>query len=375
MTGQGTGCRYSTEGRREHAAFADHMSNEGHIEWIPSDVSDWGDRPPITYDDTEEAREATREHQRRLREQGIELMTPEEDELTGIAERPAHLQPPVDEFRRGLHAAFDAYLTAYEAKGGHGYHGFTEVGDPKNYKGPLIWSEGDCAFRFASELEKRFPEMVHLELAVGKAHFADFDKTLDPHQFIDIVVTDMGRFDVDTHEFARWRHGMFIEVKYIPIRHGRWLRDSYRTVAAILRDANRLKTHLNRSSRCVGGAVLVVDDDDVFERTVFKREFDERSQKMFQPPAFKWPEWPAEVELLLISKRQTARRRNIGGELPISCPTCGSPRVARVAYGYPSPALNEASERGEVLLGGCLVSGDSSDPPWACVDCGYRPPA
>jgi len=38
------------------------------------------------------------------------------------------------------------------------------------------------------------------------------------------------------------------------------------------------------------------------------------------------------------------------------CPTCSEGRLIPIAYGYPGPGLAEASERGEVALGGCLVN-------------------
>jgi len=41
---------------------------------------------------------------------------------------------------------------------------------------------------------------------------------------------------------------------------------------------------------------------------------------------------------------------------PVQCAACGEPlkRVC-VVYGYPSPELSERAERGEVVLGGCVV--------------------
>lgn len=44
----------------------------------PSDVSDWGDRPPMRYDgeDDGEALEQRRAHEARLRDEGVKLLTP-----------------------------------------------------------------------------------------------------------------------------------------------------------------------------------------------------------------------------------------------------------------------------------------------------------
>jgi hypothetical protein len=55
-------------------------------------------------------------------------------------------------------------------------------------------------------------------------------------------------------------------------------------------------------------------------------------------------------------------------EEPLACPECGSnTNVVPIVYGYPSPELREAAERGEVFLGGCVITGD--DPLWYCDDC------
>jgi hypothetical protein len=54
------------------------------------------------------------------------------------------------------------------------------------------------------------------------------------------------------------------------------------------------------------------------------------------------------------------------------CPSCGSTEVVPIAYGLPGPELMERAERGEVALGGCLVSGN--DPRWQCRSCGLHFP-
>lgn len=38
------------------------------------------------------------------------------------------------------------------------------------------------------------------------------------------------------------------------------------------------------------------------------------------------------------------------------CPKCGK-RLTEIVYGEPTPEVFEASERGEIILGGCCVSG------------------
>jgi hypothetical protein len=55
---------------------------------------------------------------------------------------------------------------------------------------------------------------------------------------------------------------------------------------------------------------------------------------------------------------------------PSSCPSCGSPRIARILYGLPAfdKELENALSQGTVTLGGCVVTGD--DPEWECLQCG-----
>lgn len=50
-----------------------------------------------------------------------------------------------------------------------------------------------------------------------------------------------------------------------------------------------------------------------------------------------------------------------------SCPRCGSSKVIPIQYGYPAPEAFEAAERGEIVLGGSIVS--SENPEWLCASC------
>jgi len=52
----------------------------------------------------------------------------------------------------------------------------------------------------------------------------------------------------------------------------------------------------------------------------------------------------------------------------ITCAACGaSGEPVRVVYGDPIPETVERARRGEIVLGGCTVTGD--DPQWACSSC------
>jgi hypothetical protein len=53
-----------------------------------------------------------------------------------------------------------------------------------------------------------------------------------------------------------------------------------------------------------------------------------------------------------------------------SCPRCGAADVRPILYGFPSSEAIDAADRGELVLGGCVVSED--DPDIACRACGLR---
>jgi predicted RNA-binding Zn-ribbon protein involved in translation (DUF1610 family) len=52
------------------------------------------------------------------------------------------------------------------------------------------------------------------------------------------------------------------------------------------------------------------------------------------------------------------------------CPACGEKEGVPIMYGYPSHTAIEASERGEVALGGCCI-GDN-DPERRCLKCEHE---
>lgn len=50
------------------------------------------------------------------------------------------------------------------------------------------------------------------------------------------------------------------------------------------------------------------------------------------------------------------------------CPKCGNDTGIPIVYGLPGPDLMESAQRGEVMLGGCLVMDENPD--WRCTDAG-----
>ncbi|MEJ7786901.1 MAG: hypothetical protein WKF96_19040 [Solirubrobacteraceae bacterium] len=82
--------------------------------------------------------------------------------------------------------AYERVLEEYGRWGGHRVHGWTDFPDVRNFQGPMIWSEADCAFRLALEPEREFPRAVHTEFAIGKA--TRLGASLEKGQRVDLVV-------------------------------------------------------------------------------------------------------------------------------------------------------------------------------------------
>ncbi|MBN1321632.1 MAG: hypothetical protein JXA87_12420 [Thermoleophilia bacterium] len=64
--------------------------------------------------------------------------------------------------------------------------------------------------------------------------------------------------------------------------------------------------------------------------------------------------------------REKNRHEN---ELP-PCPFCESDRVIPVLYGLPTREAFELADGGELVLGGCTVTGLNAH--WACSTCGRQ---
>ncbi len=52
------------------------------------------------------------------------------------------------------------------------------------------------------------------------------------------------------------------------------------------------------------------------------------------------------------------------------CPTCRSTKVVPIVFGLPDDETVQRARAGEIVLGGCVVTGD--DPHWHCSKCGYE---
>ena len=128
----------------------------------------------------------------------------------------------------------------------------------------MIWSEGDCQFQLALDLESQFPGMVHLEVPVARYNARPWDKETDKTQFVDIVVSDLSGFDVKRDVFAGHQHALFVEVKYVG-HSSKFKAQSLRTITSgVKNDLERLKRNLERP-RCTAAAMLLIDDNSHLE--------------------------------------------------------------------------------------------------------------
>lgn len=258
----------------------------------------------------------------------------------------------------GLQRAYRKFLKLYAEVGGHNFHGFQDYDDPRNYKGPALWSEGDCQYRFALTLESTFRGMVHLEVPLARWSVHDYDPKIDRRQFIDIVVSDVSDFDIEKDVFSARAHDLFVEVKYMGHSGPKWAFDSRRRVRhGVSSDLVRLKRNLERG-RCRVAAMLIVDDDSHLEG----------SDGAAMP-------WSPDVVPLLVSPTQLARlgwAKQLRVKLPPACPGCGSPRIAPILWGMPSPEVDEAAKRNELVCSGCSMFGYDLDPTYRCLDCRFE---
>jgi hypothetical protein len=54
------------------------------------------------------------------------------------------------------------------------------------------------------------------------------------------------------------------------------------------------------------------------------------------------------------------------------CPSCRRRAGVPIVFGLPGVDLADARDRGELVLGGCLVEGDGIDPDRHCNACGHE---
>ncbi len=177
-----------------------------------------------------------------------------------------------------------------------------------------------------------------------------------------MVVSDLSGFDAERDVFAARPHDLFVEVKYVGHGGGQFAFVGKRTIKSYLQsDLERLQQNLDRK-RCRAAALLLVDDNsylDALART---------GEKLA---------WRTSIRPLLASPAQLARlaaARKVRVALPPFCPDCGSPRLASFVWGMPTPELEAAASRDEVICGGCEPLGNGLDPTFGCLDCTFIEP-
>jgi hypothetical protein len=157
--------------------------------------------------------------------------------------------------------AFDRFLDLYEQFGQHRFHGSADFHDPHTYRGPMFWSEADCVYRLALELEKEFANHVHLGFELSASTLYPF-VARDKGE-VDLAVSDLSDFeanDTSHQRFGSRKHELFVEAKYLP--KGHWPRDVKRKIEQDIPKNVVSQVARLRSGRCVCAACLIVDDED-----------------------------------------------------------------------------------------------------------------
>ena len=207
---------------------------------------------------------------------------------------------PGDDVSGGLRSAYLRVLEGYAVWGGFRYYGWTNQKDPRNFYGPMIWSEQDCVLRLAIELEKEFPNSVHTEFKINRAMRADYSPDSDSRQAIDLVVSDLNGLEESTETqaaFRTWQHSLFIEAKWL--KSGRWtktgelLKRATDPKGGIAKDLRNLSRAVE-IGRCKQAAMLVFDDE------------------CFLDYHGDLIDWPNNVEPLIVSPTQL-KKHELGG--------------------------------------------------------------
>ena len=56
----------------------------------------------------------------------------------------------------------------------------------------------------------------------------------------------------------------------------------------------------------------------------------------------------------------------------VKCPACKQKTGVEIIYGYPGGDLGEASKRGDIALGGCVIRDAGDEPTRECTACGQQ---
>ena len=170
-------------------------------------------------------------------------------------------EPRAEEIRTATRRAFDRFLNVYARHGQHLFHGSADYHDPRTYRGPTFWTEADCVYRLALELEKDFPAHVHLGFELSASTLYPFEKA--DRSEVDLAVSDLSDFETDDSSHQRFgsrKHELFVEAKYLP--KGHWPRDVKRKIEIDIPMNVASQLARLRAGRCQVAACFIVDDDD-----------------------------------------------------------------------------------------------------------------
>jgi hypothetical protein len=81
----------------------------------------------------------------------------------------------------------------------------------------MLWSEADCVYRFALELEKEFPGHIHIGFELSASTLYPF--AADDRSEVDLAVSALSDFDVSdtSHQrFGSYEHELFVEASTSP---------------------------------------------------------------------------------------------------------------------------------------------------------------
>jgi len=134
-------------------------------------------------------------------------------------------EPPLwdrDAVLGAVRSAYDDLRQDYTTRGGVHYPGYLDADEGHGFVGSWIWSEFDLQHRFASLLERRLPNAVHLGMPLRPGTRDDLEPTSPGDKvrvsYIDIVISDPAALPIDDpgDVFRRRTHEAFIEVKWFP---------------------------------------------------------------------------------------------------------------------------------------------------------------
>jgi hypothetical protein len=177
------------------------------------------------------------------------------------------MQHATSDITEATRRAFDRFLELYATFGQHLFHGSADFRDPRTYRGPMFWTEADCVFRLGVELDREFPQCVHLGFELSAS-------TLHPYEGsdrgeVDLAVSDLADFEANeiSHQrFGSRQHELFVEAKYLP--KGHFPRDIKRKIERDIPVNIRSQQARLQAGRCQVAACLIVDDEDHVFRAI-----------------------------------------------------------------------------------------------------------